>query len=173
MFIKYSGSDFPILISKINDLISTKSDDYSTANLSDALPMKDLLLNLKIVVNKQNGTAKIIASIKDGSDYKVETFNDIKIEDLPQQVINSVDLNDKSSIYSATNPNAVKYNKQISIVDNKESFLESIDYLPEKERYAAYKNPPVTQEDIYKNFKEVYGEEIINKYSEEIKNILN
>ena len=129
--------------------------------------------NLKIVVNKQNGTAKIIASIKDGSDYKVETFNDIKIEDLPQQVINSVDLNDKSSIYSATNPNAVKYNKQISIVDNKESFLESIDYLPEKERYEAYKNPPVTQEDIYKKFKEVYGEEIINKYSEEIKNILN
>ena len=48
MFIKYSGSDFPILISKINDLISTKSDDYSTANLSDTLPMKDLLLNLKI-----------------------------------------------------------------------------------------------------------------------------
>ena len=47
MFIKYSGSDFPILISKINYLISTKSDDYSTANLSDALPMKDLLLNLK------------------------------------------------------------------------------------------------------------------------------
>ena len=61
MFIKYSGSDFPILISKINDLISTKSDDYSTANLSDALPMKDLLLNLKIVVNlDQSDDLKIL-----------------------------------------------------------------------------------------------------------------
>ena len=51
--------------------------------------------------------------------------------------------------------------------------METIDYLPEQKRYEAYKNPPVTQEDIYKNFKAVYGEEIINKYSEEIKNILS
>ena len=129
--------------------------------------------NLKIVVDKEKGMAKIIASVKEGDEYETQTFDNIKIEDLPPQVINSVSFEDKKSIYSASNPNAVKYNKTVDIVDNKESFLETIDYLPEQKRYEAYKNPPVTQEDIYKNFKAVYGEEIINKYSEEIKNILS
>ena len=129
--------------------------------------------NLKIVVDKEKGMAKIIASVKEGDEYETQTFDNIKIEDLPPQVINSVSFEDKKSIYSASNPNAVKYNKTVDIVDNKEAFLETVDYLPEQKRYDAYKNPPVTQEDIYKNFKAVYGEEIINKYSEEIKNILS
>ena len=93
MFIKYSGSDFPILISKINDLISTKSDDYSTANLSDALPMKDLLLNLKIVVNlDQSDDLKILDNSNLAFHERLSQDLDYSIKDKIVAFFNSNDI---------------------------------------------------------------------------------
>ena len=93
MFIKYSGSDFPILISKINDLISTKSDDYSTANLSDALPMKDLLLNLKIVVNlDQSDDLKILDNSNLAFHKRLSQDLDYSIKDKIVAFFNSNDI---------------------------------------------------------------------------------
>lgn len=176
------------------DAVTTKLSDYTyqlnkTVNMSlttdvgkKMIPSLQAMLpvgsniekdsNVQMVINQKTGIADVTLSLKDGKTYTPTTIP-VDIKNLPPAILNSVNLQDQNRTYAATNPYATPYRKSIELENNIGDYMERIDYMPEKDRYNAMKNPPLTKEDIFNKFKTTYGEELVEKNKEKINEILN
>lgn len=176
------------------DAVTTKLSDYTyqlnkTVNMSlttdvgkKMIPSLQSLLpvganiekdsNVQIVINQKTGVADLTLSLKNGKEYEPTTIP-VNVANLPPAVLNSVNLQDQNRTYAATNPYATPYRKSIELENNIGDYMERIDYMPEKDRYNAMKNPPLTKEDMFNKFKTTYGEELVEKNKEKINEILN
>lgn len=128
--------------------------------------------NVQVSLNPDTGVAEISASIKSGKEY-IPVKLPVRIQDLPSSLLNRVNLEEKQSMYAASNPYALKYTSEIDLPANRQEWARNVDLLPVDERSNAFNNPPVTQEDMISKLKMAYGTEIVEKNLTEISKIMN
>jgi len=126
----------------------------------------------RIIMNQAEGLASITMGVKDGKVYEPSTVQ-VKISDLPSSILNSVQQESKTTLYSANNPYAVKYSDETEIPDNKEDWAKKVALMPEQQRTEAFNNPPLTKDEIVKNLTTVYGNEIVQKNRAQIQEIID
>ena len=127
--------------------------------------------NLQVNIDQQTGLASITAAVKDGKEY-VPTNVQVKITDLPQSLLQRVDLNEKNTLYSASNPYSVKYSMETEIPRTVSDWSQNIDILPYEERTQAFQNPPTTQEDIIKKLDASFGKQVVDQNMDRIQKIM-
>ena len=133
--------------------------------------------NLQMVIDPKTGLASITASVKDGKEYSVQTFEGINMANLPPQVLQNIKTQEQNKIYTASNPHAVKYSDEVEVPTSSDEYSKKLELLPEMERYKAWQdfknNPFATQEGILNHVKTVYGEEIVTKNAEALTKIIS
>lgn len=126
----------------------------------------------KITIDQASGMANVTVGVKDGKSYEPTTVQ-VKMTDLPTPVLSNIRKEASTNLYSATNPYAVKYSEETEIPDSRQDFARKVALMPEEQRTNAFNNPPLTKEDIVANLTAVYGKEIVQQNSQEIKQILD
>lgn len=169
-------SDYTYQLNKtVNMSLTTDVGKKMIPSLQALLPVGSNIekdSNVQMVINQKTGMADITLSLKNGKEYEPTTIP-VNVANLPPAVLNSVKLQDQNRTYAATNPYATPYRKSIELENNSKDYMERIDYMPERDRYNAMQNPPLTKEDMFNKFKTTYGEEIVEKNKKEINDILN
>ena len=169
-------SDYTYQLNKtVNMSLTTDVGKKMIPSLQALLPVGSNIekdSNVQMVINQKTGMADITLSLKNGKEYEPTTIP-VNVANLPPAVLNSVKLQDQNRTYAATNPYATPYRKSIELENNSKDYMEKIDYMPERDRYNAMQNPPLTKEDMFNKFKTTYGEEIVEKNKKEINDILN
>ena len=128
--------------------------------------------NMQVIVDQRTGLATINASVKDGKEYETQSFQ-VKMDELPPQILSSIKIESDNKVYSANNPYAIKYNNSIELDTNREEYLKKIDYMSERERYEAMQNPPVNKTDIINKYTSIFGEEKMKEHQVEINKIIH
>ena len=128
--------------------------------------------NMQIIVDPNTNLATINASVKDGKEYKTVPFQ-VKMDELPPQILSSIKTESDNKVYSASNPYAIAYKNNVELDTNREEYLEKIDYMPERERYEAMQNPPITKTDLINKYTSIFGEEKMKEHQVEINKIIH
>lgn len=128
--------------------------------------------NVQFQINPTTGTATVTTPVKNGKEIEPMQI-EIPIQNLPPQVLNKVNLNKQTYLYSANNPSSIGYSGYSEIPTSQKDWRSQIELMPITERTNAENNPPKTQEDIVRELEMTFGKELVNQNKAEIKDIID
>ena len=125
-----------------------------------------------VVVDQEKGVANITMGVKSGKEYVPQTI-EVPLASMPSSILSSIKQEPSTRLYSATNPYAVDYKRDIEIPDNQDDYQKQVSLMRADKREEALANPVITKADILNNLYNSFGNEIVNQNAEKIKQILD
>lgn len=162
-------------LNNVNVDLSSKLGTEILSNIKANLPIGTEIQkdgNAQFKIDTSTGMVTITAPVKQGKEILPMDVQ-IPIANLPQQIADRVNLNQKEYLYSASNPNSVGYAGFTEIPTSRAEWYSQIEKMPIDQRTEAVNNPPKTQQDILKELEFTFGKEIVSKNRVEIQNILD
>ena len=125
-----------------------------------------------VVVDQEKGVANITMGVKSGKEYVPQTI-EVPLASMPSSILSSIKQEPSTRLYSATNPYAVDYKRDVEIPDNQDDYQKQVSLMRADKREKALANPVITKADILNNLYNSFGNEIVNQNAEKIKQILD
>ena len=162
-------------LNNVNVDLSSKVGKEIISNIKANLPIGTELQkdgNAQFKIDTSTGMVTVTAPVKQGKEILPMDVQ-IPIANLPKQIVDRVNLNQKEYLYSANNPNSVGYSGFTEVPTSRAEWYSQIEKMPIEQRTEAVNNPPKTQQDILKELEFTFGKDLVEKNKAEIKNIID